>query len=55
VHNLSNGEKVFAGQRAEGFFVDPKITDGVTASDNSGPFLNHFPYLGTPNNGFDAK
>ncbi len=32
-----------------------KITDGVTASDNSGPFLNQFPYLGTPNNGFDAK
>lgn len=29
-----------------------KVTDGVTASDNRAPFLNQFPYLGTPASGF---
>lgn len=32
-----------------------QVTDGVTASSNSMPFLSTFPYLGTPNEGFDHR
>jgi hypothetical protein len=32
-----------------------KVTDGVTADYNSGPFLNQFPYLGTPVSGYAAS
>ncbi|GHO93423.1 hypothetical protein KSF_034710 [Reticulibacter mediterranei] len=31
-----------------------KVTDGVTAANNAVPFLNQFPYLGTPVSGFDS-
>jgi hypothetical protein len=32
-----------------------KVTDGVTADNNSMPFLDKFPYLGIPNSGFDVS
>jgi len=31
------------------------VTDGVTANDTSMPFMSSFPYLGTPNEGFDHR
>jgi hypothetical protein len=32
-----------------------KVTDGVTAANNAVPFLNQFPYLGTPVSGYEAS
>lgn len=32
-----------------------KVTDGVTAANNTAPFLNQFPYLGTPVSGYKAS
>jgi hypothetical protein len=32
-----------------------KVTDGVTAANNTVPFLNQFPYLGTPVSGYEAS
>jgi hypothetical protein len=31
------------------------VTDGLTPASNSMPYLSTFPYLGTPNEGFDHQ